>query len=93
MRRITLLLLFLIVIPAFLWSQSEPDKFDVLIKDGTVYDGTGGDPVDADVGIKGDRIVAVGKLARNDASNIIDARGLIVPKIARVSFLPFFRSV
>jgi dihydroorotase-like cyclic amidohydrolase len=45
------------------------------------------------VGIKGDRIVAVGKLARNDASNIIDARGLIVPKIARVSFLPFFRSV
>jgi adenine deaminase len=93
MRRITLLLLFLIVIPAFLWSQTERDKFDVLIKDGTVYDGTGAEHVQADVGIKGDRIVAVGKLARNDASNIIDARGLIVPKIARVSFLPFFRSV
>ncbi|MGH7809137.1 MAG: hypothetical protein ACREP5_02560 [Candidatus Binatia bacterium] len=54
-KRTTLLLLFLIVIPAFLWSQSEPDKFDVLIMDGTVYDGTGAESVQADVGIKGDR--------------------------------------
>jgi len=78
MKRITTLLVFLIIVPAFLWSQTEQDKFDVLIKDGTVYDGTGGDPVQADVGIKGDRIVAIGKLDSNRAVNVVDASGLAV---------------
>ena len=78
------LLIFFLCLPLLLWSQSEPDKFDILIKDGTVYDGTGGEPVQgdvgiqADIGIKGDRIIALGKLERDDALNVIDARGLAV---------------
>ena len=77
MKRITSLLVFLMVVPVFLWSQTA-DKFDVLIINGTVYDGTGGDPIQADIGIKGDRIIALGKLERDDALNVIDARGLAV---------------
>ena len=37
--------------------------FDVIIKGGTVYDGTGGEGHVADVAIRGDRIVGVGDFA------------------------------
>jgi N-acyl-D-amino-acid deacylase len=59
-------------------SQTQQDKFDVLIKGGTVYDGTGGDPIQADVGIKDDRIVAIGKLDIDQAVSLLDANGLAV---------------
>jgi N-acyl-D-amino-acid deacylase len=52
--------------------------FDVIIRGGTVYDGTGHAPVRADVGIKGDRIAAVGNLSRATAPTIVDAKGLAV---------------
>src|SRR5258706_5100558 len=78
MKRCAALLLFLILAPALLWPQSRQNKFDVLIKDGTIYDGTGGDPIQADIGIKGDRIAAIGKLERSDAFSVIDARGFAV---------------
>jgi N-acyl-D-amino-acid deacylase len=52
--------------------------FDVIIKGGTVYDGSGRRPVKADVGIKGDRIAAVGNLSRATAPTTIDATGLAV---------------
>lgn len=52
--------------------------FDVLIKNGTVYDGSGRAPRRVDVGIKEDRIVSIGNLRRARARNVIDARGLAV---------------
>jgi len=54
------------------------DSFDVLIKGGMVYDGTGQTPRRADVGIRGDRIVAIGDLQRASAKSVIDATGLAV---------------
>ena len=53
-------------------------EFDIVISGGTVIDGTGAEPRDADVGIKGDRIVAVGKLTNRSASDRIDATGRMV---------------
>ena len=53
-------------------------QFDVIIRGGMVYDGTGRAPVKADVGIRGDRIAAVGNLSRGTAKAIIDAKGLAV---------------
>src|SRR5689334_5657459 len=53
-------------------------SFDIIIKGGTVYDGTGRVPVRADIGVKGDRIVAVGNLSRATAPTIVDAEGLAV---------------
>src|SRR6266403_79036 len=52
--------------------------FDVIIKGGTVYDGTGGEAQVADVAIRGDRIVGVGDFASAVAKKTIDARGLAV---------------
>ena len=61
-------------------SRQSPSQqqFDVIIRSGTVYDGTGRAPVKADVGISGDRIAAVGNLSRATAPTIVDAKGLAV---------------
>ena len=58
--------------------KASQQQFDVIIRDGTVYDGTGRAPVMADVGLKGDRIAAIGNLSQATAPTIIDARGLAV---------------
>ena len=52
--------------------------YDVIIRGGTVYDGTGTDGRRADVGIKGDRIETVGDLSKAAAARTVDAAGLAV---------------
>ena len=52
--------------------------YSVVIRGGTVYDGTGAPGLRADVGLRGDRIEAVGDLAKADATSIVDATGLAV---------------
>lgn len=52
--------------------------FDVLIVGGRVVDGTGAPWFLADVGIRGDRIAAIGQLRDAPAATRIDARGLVV---------------
>lgn len=55
----------------------QPD-YDVLIQGGTIYDGSGAAPFVGDVGITGDRIMAVGDLGDASATEEIDASGLAV---------------
>jgi N-acyl-D-amino-acid deacylase len=55
-----------------------PTGFDLVLRNGIVYDGSGGPPVTADVGIRGDRIAAVGDLHAAKAAQTIDASGLAV---------------
>lgn len=52
-------------------------EFDTIIKNGTLYDGTLREPYVADVGVKGDRITALGRL-EGSARTIINAEGCIV---------------
>jgi N-acyl-D-aspartate/D-glutamate deacylase len=61
-------------------AQARNDQLDLLIKGGLVYDGSGGRPFVADIGIRADRIVFIGKAEKLKLrpARVIDARGLIV---------------
>jgi len=51
---------------------------DVVIRNGTIYDGRGGPPFRGDVAIDGDAIAAVGAVGEATAGTVIDAAGLAV---------------
>ena len=51
--------------------------YDLIIKNGTVYDGTGEKPFFADVAVKGNKIAAIGNLEES-SKEVIDAKGKIV---------------
>jgi N-acyl-D-amino-acid deacylase len=53
-------------------------NFDVIIRNGTVYDGTGTKPRQADVAIRGDRIAGIGDFKSAKANTVIDAKRLAV---------------
>ena len=60
-------------------AQPQPAQpYDVLVRGGTVYDGSGQPPRRADVALRGDRIAAVGDLAGAAAKSVVDATGLAV---------------
>jgi N-acyl-D-aspartate/D-glutamate deacylase len=59
------------------WSPWAQD-FDLLIRGGRLVDGTGNPSFLGDVGIRGDRIIAMGSLAGATAKRMIDAAGLTV---------------
>ena len=52
--------------------------WSLLIKNGTVVDGSGGAPMAADVAVDGDRIAAVAPGLVGEAVHVIDAGGLVV---------------
>lgn len=53
-------------------------RIDLLIKDGTVYDGSLSSPAVKDIAVAGDTITAIGSFHAHDASAVIDAAGLAV---------------
>jgi len=69
-----------LIAPCTSAAQTPPrvDSFDVLIKGGMVYDGTGQPPRRADVGLRSDRIVAIGHLKSARAKSVVDATDLAV---------------
>lgn len=75
MKRLTLSLAALLATTAPALAQ----HYDVLIRGGTLYDGTGSPARTADVAIAGDRIAAVGSIPDGaTATTLIDAAGRIV---------------
>jgi N-acyl-D-amino-acid deacylase len=71
---------FAFVLAGFLATSAAPPPaaYSVLIRGGTIYDGSGGTPYVGDVAIKGDRIVYVGPHAPGRATRTIDAGGKAV---------------
>ena len=59
-------------------ARSQPPPFDVLIRNARVMDGSGNPWRRADLGIRGGRIVAIGRLAGTTAARTIDAADRIV---------------
>src|SRR5262245_39831184 len=76
--RSRLLFLALVLATLHVPSAAQAPAFDVIVRGGQVVDGTGSPAVRADVGIRGDRIAAVGALDGQSARRTIDAAGLIV---------------
>src|SRR5436309_804022 len=69
----TLVLVFLGAI-----SSAQTSSYDVLITNAHIVDGTGAPWFSGDIGIRGDRIVAMGELRGATAKQHIDANGLVV---------------
>ncbi len=70
-----------LLLVASIWScsgENAPPTYDVIVRGGTVYDGLGGDPIQADVGVNGDRIAAIGDLSNASATTEVDASGKAV---------------
>ena len=59
-------------------SLSNGDEYEVVLKNGSIIDGSGNPWVSGDVAIRGDRIAAIGKLGGADAKRVIDAKGLVI---------------
>src|SRR6266513_1382123 len=59
-------------------SPQNPTDFDVVIRGGTVYDGTGAEPKHVDVAIRKDRIAGIGDFKTAKAKTVVDANGLAV---------------
>lgn len=72
--RPTLTLLILMI----LGNLASANEYDILIKNGSIYDGSGQIPYIADIAINDDRIVAIGALKEEHAASVIDATGLAV---------------
>jgi imidazolonepropionase-like amidohydrolase len=60
------------------WLHAQQPSYDLLIRGGHVIDGTGNPWFDADVAVRGDRIVGVGRFVNATAKRVIDAHGLVV---------------
>ena len=69
---------FVMGFAAFLSLNLRAAEYDVLLRGGTVYDGSGQPPVVADVALRGDRIAAIGDLAQDSAIQEVDVHGLAV---------------
>lgn len=56
----------------------QPKEFDLILRGGVVYDGLGGTPYAADVGVKGERITALADLSNRSNHQTINLKGLAV---------------
>lgn len=67
----------IILFGLFLFSSSN-SNYDIIIRNGVVYDGSNSPPKYVDVGIINDTIAAIGDLKNKSAAQIIDAKGMVV---------------
>ncbi len=66
------------LITVILCSCSKQEVYTIIIKNGTIYDGTGSDAIPMDIGIKDDVIEKIGDLSKAKAMRIIDASNMVV---------------
>jgi len=73
-----LIIISAIAITMFSLAGCKSGEFDILIKNGTIVDGSGNPSFSGDIGITGDTIVEIGDLSGRTAAKVIDAKGLAV---------------
>jgi N-acyl-D-aspartate/D-glutamate deacylase len=77
--KLTIMRKFLpLLVSVILFSCQENFNYDTIIRNGMIYDGNGGEPYKADIGINADTIAFIGDLSKEKAKNEIDAKGMAV---------------
>lgn len=77
-RKLGISALSTIAVITILLSACKPQMHDVIIRGGTIYDGSGGQPLKADLAMDNDRISAIGDLTGQKGRLEIDATGMAV---------------
>ena len=67
-----------LVAAIFLSACAAPDNYDIILRGGTIYDGSGQPPFPGDIAFNGDHIAAFGNLRNATATTDIDVSGLAV---------------
>ena len=67
-----------LIVCGLLAACTPPTSHDIILRGGTIYDGSGGEPFVGDVAIDGDKIVALGDIGKATAPLEIDVAGLAV---------------
>lgn len=75
MPRVMRLLLIMLVLAGCV---ADAPEYDVVLRGGTIYDGSGGAPITGDVAIVADSIVAVGDIGDGEGATELDVTGLAV---------------
>ncbi len=70
-------LLYALSVLSLMACSSQP-RFDIVLRNGVIYDGSGGEPYKADIGIVADSIAAIGELEYARAEQIVDLEELAV---------------
>ncbi len=77
-RQLALFWAFTITVTFSSTTRAEPIDADLVLRGGTLYDGSGAEPVVGDLAVKSDRIVAIGNFETSRVALELDCRGLIV---------------
>ncbi|MCX7974458.1 MAG: D-aminoacylase [Candidatus Aminicenantes bacterium] len=77
--KIMILLLFFLVFPLTFEAKEiiQEERYDLIIKQALIYDGSLNSPFTSDIAIKGDSIVKIGRNLQVKAKKTIEAKGLI----------------
>ncbi len=67
-----------LLVCALLPACTKPTSYDVILRGGTIYDGSGGEPYVGDVALAGEKIAALGDIGEAEAPVEIDVQGLAV---------------
>ena len=78
MHRIYRLTTVAVVALALLSACTQPDSYDLILRGGTIYDGSGREPYVGDIAINDDTIAALGDLGNARATSEINVEGLAV---------------
>lgn len=70
-------IVFVLIVSFTLSACNNEPSYDLVIRNGVVYDGAGTEPVKADIAVKADRIVLIGNVP-NKGKKEIDAKGMAV---------------
>lgn len=76
--RIVRSLIFGIAVCAIVAGCQSPDQYDIVLRNGMIYDGSGGEPYVGDVAFRGDVIAALGNIGEATGRTEIDVAGLAV---------------